>query len=410
MNPLFLKSFFTYLQIYKPLAWAQLSHQKIRLAVAMTGVAFSNILIFTQLGLRALLFDGITLVPENLKGDLFLVSAYAPTIEFGSFPQIFLYKAAAIDGVASVSPLYIGNANWVNPETIQQSNEQTNKPPKDFNFFPNTVKILAFNPVQPVFNLPEVNQQLERLQIPGGVLFDRLSQPQLGPVPELFNQQGTVSTVMNRRGVYVVGLFSLGSTFFDKGHIIMSDWNYANRQGQEKLQRVSVGIITLKPGVEIKLIQQLIKSNLSQDVKVLTRAELLQAEKDFRAAFPEGKILNFGAAVGFIVGIVIVYQVLYTDVSDHLPEYATLKAMGYSDISLLRVVLLEAIILAVLGFIPGFFTSYGVYNLLSVVTRIPLTMRSDVAFQVFLLTLLMCAISGAIAMNKLSSADPADVF
>lgn len=114
--------------------------------------------------------------------------------------------------------------------------------------------------------------------------------------------------------------------------------------------------------------------------------------------------------MGFIVGIVIVYQVLYTDVSEHLPEYATLKAMGYSDRALLAVVLQEALILAVLGFVPGYFASYGVYQLLVVITRVPLVMKTAVAVQVFVLTLVMCVVSGAIAMNKLRAADPADVF
>ena len=114
--------------------------------------------------------------------------------------------------------------------------------------------------------------------------------------------------------------------------------------------------------------------------------------------------------MGFVVGVVIVYQILYTDVSDHLPEYATLKAIGYSDWILLGVILQEALILAILGFIPGYFASYGVYQLLVVITRVPLTMKAAVAVQVFILTLVMCSLSGVIAMNKLRSADPADVF
>ncbi|MEM9906032.1 MAG: FtsX-like permease family protein, partial [Cyanobacteria bacterium P01_D01_bin.44] len=145
-------------------------------------------------------------------------------------------------------------------------------------------------------------------------------------------------------------------------------------------------------------------------IRVLTQAEIIEAEQAFQASLPNGKILDFGAAMGFVVGVVIVYQVLYTDVNDHLPEYATLKAMGFSDRALLTVVLQEALILALLGFIPGYLTSYGVYSALTYVTRIPLSMRLGVAVQVFGLTLVMCILSGAIAMNKLRSADPADVF
>lgn len=412
MKPAFLTSLLNQLQANKPLSWAQLSHQKVRLVVALTGVAFSNILIFTQLGLRALLFDGIALLPERLKGDLFLVSAYAPSIDFGSFSKIHLYQADAVEGVALVSPLYIGSANWVNPEDLQQQDNSVpdNNGEEGFDLFPNQVKILAFNPVQPALDIPEVNQQLEWLNVPGSVLFDRLAQDKLGPIPELFAQQRPVSTIMNNRRTHVVGLFSLGSNFFDNGHVVMSDWNYARQNGQDSLQKVNVGCILLEPGFDPKIVQVQLRASLPKDVKVLTREELTKAERAFRESDPSGTILTFGAAMGFIVGVVIVYQVLYTDVSDHLPEYATLKAMGYSDQALLTVVLQEAVILAVLGFIPGYITSFWIYGLLTNLTKIPLAMRTDVVVQVFLLTLVMCVISGAIAMNKLRSADPADVF
>lgn len=202
----------------------------------------------------------------------------------------------------------------------------------------------------------------------------------------------------------------MGSTMWDRGHIIMNDWNYGRWKGQNKLEAASLGILTLEAGVDPQQVIEIINNNLGNEIKVLTKEELIQGEQDYVAQFPEGKILNFGAMIGFVVGIVIVYQVLYTDVSEHLPEYATLKAMGYSDRALLVVVLQEALILAVLGFMPGLFASYGVYQLLEAATKIPLVMRTDVAIQVFVLTIVMCLLSGAIAVNKLRAADPADIF
>lgn len=397
-------------QARKPLGWAQLTHRKVRLLVAMLGVAFANILIFTQLGLRAMLFDGVTLVPDHLQGDLFLVSAYAPNIDLGSFPRIFLYQADGVEGVAAASPLYIAFADWVNPLDLDRPPAATDVPQPTFELFPTSVKVLAFNPTQPVLNIPAVNQQLDRLTAPGAVLYDRLGQTKLGPISALFRQQGGISTLMNNRRVYVVGLFSLGSTLFDNGHVVISDWTYAQWYGANFLEQVTVGCLTLEPGADREAVRSRLQATLPPDVRVLTQAELAAAEQAFRASLPNGKVLNFGALMGFIVGLVIVYQVLYTDVSDHLPEYATLKAMGYSDTSLLRVILQEALILAVLGFIPGYFASYGVYHLLTYITRVPLTMKTTVALQVFILTLIMCGMSGAIAMNKLRSADPADVF
>ncbi|MGB3300493.1 MAG: ABC transporter permease DevC [Phormidesmis sp.] len=402
----------TYWQARKPLGWAQLTHRKVRLLVAIMGVAFSNILIFTQLGLKDMLFDGVTLVPDHLQGDLFLVSAYAPNIDLGTFPRIYLYQADAVQGVESASPLYIEFSNWVNPEDLARSenSSESDDTSESFQLFSNSVKILAFNPQQPVLAIPEIDRQKDLLSAPSAVLYDRLGQEKLGPVVEQFQSAGSVNTLMNNQRVYVAGLFSLGSTLFDNGHVVMSDWSYTQWYGAESLDRVSVGCLGLAAGEDLEGVRSRLISALPNSIKVLTQTELAAAEQAFRASLPNGKVLNFGAAMGFVVGIVIVYQVLYTDVSEHLPEYATLKAMGYADRTLLGVVLQEAIILAVLGFVPGYFASFGVYQLLVLITRVPLVMKTAVAVQVFVLTLVMCVVSGAIATNKLRAADPADVF
>jgi putative ABC transport system permease protein len=397
-----------------PLAWAQLSYQKVRLVVATTGVCFANILMFTQLGLLAMLTEGTTKLHESLGGDLLLMSSFSPTLLFRiNFPIAYLYQASAIDGVASVSPLYLNRANWVNPDRLAKGSPvppSGSHPPPRRGLFGNEVRVIAFNPAQPVLNLPEVNGKLTKLRSPDAVLFDRLSQPSLGEVPTLLRDRPEVMTLMDNRRVYVVGLFSMGSTLNDKGNVIISDWNYAQRFGQDSLNQVRLGVITLERGAKRAIVLAKLRQNLPSDVSVLTHEELIQREQQFSSSQPEGVILKFGTVVGFVVGIIVIYQVLYTDISEHLGEYATLKAMGYSDRSLLMVVLGEAIILGVMGFVPSFFACVGIYHLLVVLTRIPLMMKAGVVIQVFILTMVMCVVSGAIATRKLRSADPADVF
>lgn len=414
MRSPFFKALLKPLHFETPLAWAQLSHQKVRLVVATTGVCFANILMFTQLGLQAMLTEGTTTLHESLGGDLYLVSSFSPTLQFGlTFPRAYLYKAAAVDGVAAASPLYIGSANWVNPNEASKSrspNAVDGTSAEDMDLFGNQVRILAFNPAQPVLNLPEVNQQLTQLSAANAVLFDRLSQSSLGAVPDLLVQQPEVSTIMGNRRTYIIGLFSMGSTLFEKGNVIMSDWNYTQWSSPDSLNNVTIGVLTLTPGANLQTVQAQLRTILPPEVAVFTREELIQKEQLFQASEPNGVILKFGTIVGFIVGVIIVYQVLYADVNDHLSEYATLKAMGYSDRTLLWVVLQEGIVLAILGFIPGFVASFGIYQLLTTLTRIPLAMKTAVALQVFLLTLIMCAVSGAIASGRLRSADPADIF
>ncbi|KAF3886702.1 MULTISPECIES: ABC transporter permease DevC [Nostocales] len=396
-----------------PLAWAQLSHQKIRLAVATTGVCFANILMFTQLGLLAMLTDGTTKIHESLTGDLLLISSFSPSLFFRiSFPRAYLYQAAAVDGVVSASPVYIGRGNWVNPNQLSSPQDDSGKPKsRETRMFGNEVRIIAFNPAQPsVLNIPEVNQQIAKLVVPDAVLFDRLSQSSLGDIPKRLEKSEEVATLMDNRRTFAVGLFSMGSTISDKGNVIMSDWNYAQRFGDDSLKQIRIGVLILEKGADIKTVQERLRDRLPDDVAVLTRDELIQRERQFHESQPEGIILKFGTIVGFVVGVIILYQVLYADINDHLSEYATLKAMGYTDRWLLLVVLQEAIILGFMGFIPGFISSVGIYQLLATLTRIPLTMKVSVALQVFILTLVMCSISGAIATGKLRSADPADVF
>jgi putative ABC transport system permease protein len=114
--------------------------------------------------------------------------------------------------------------------------------------------------------------------------------------------------------------------------------------------------------------------------------------------------------MGFIVGAVIVYQIIYSDVFNHLSEYATLKAMGYRHIYLLKVVFEESIILAFLGYIPGLIISNIMYASIEAETKLPVMMTPELTIFVLILAFIMCFIAGVIAMRKLRHADPADIF
>jgi putative ABC transport system permease protein len=242
------------------------------------------------------------------------------------------------------------------------------------------------------------------------LIFMQLSRSQLGPIPAQMVVQPTTGAMLNNQRLIVNGLFNLGSSFFlSEGNIIMSDRTFAEMYGSNALQQVALGIIRVKPGTNLIALKQGIERAIP-GVKALTHQELQTRELEFQDTNPSSTIFNFGAIMGFIVGVEIVYQVLYSDVSDHLSEYATLKAIGYSQRSLLLVIFQEALFLAVLGYIPGFIATLGMYQLLTTLTRLELIMTIDLALTVFILTLAMCLISAAISSNKLRAADPADVL
>jgi putative ABC transport system permease protein len=347
-----------------------------------------------QLGFVDLFAGGAILLPKYLQGDLFIMNSSSKFISPRSFDRTLLYQAAAFEGILSAEPLYLSYGTWA----------------YDKNTVSYDTRIFAYNTRIQAFKIPEIERQQAQLSEPFTVLFDRLSRAPLGPVPAQMATKSTVTATLNNRLLKVNGLFNLGSSFFlSEGNLITSEFTYAELFGASALQKVSVGLIRVKPGTDLIALQRGIEQSVP-GIQVLTRQELAAKELQHQDENPASTIFNFGALMGFIVGVAIVYQVLYSDVSDHLSEYATLKAIGYSDRSLLIVIFQEAIFLAIIGYIPGFIATLGMYQLLTTLTRLELIMTINLALTVFILTLAMCLISAAIASNKLRAADPADVF
>lgn len=176
-------------------------------------------------------------------------------------------------------------------------------------------------------------------------------------------------------------------------------------------QQIQIGLIKLQADAHPQQVAQSLGNDLPEDVMILTNESFAQAEKAYWAkTTPIGFVFGLGVIVSFIVGIVIVYQIIYADIADHLPQYAMLKAIGYSDRYLIVVLIQEALLLAVLGYIPGFIVSLGLYQLAATATMLPIFMTIERGFTVFVLTVTMCLISAFTTIRKLNSADPADVF
>lgn len=379
-----------------PLAWRQLTKQKTRFAVALAGIAFADILMFLQMGFESALFDSSMKPHRALQADLVLINPQFQTLfSVKSFSRARLYQALAYEGVESAQSVYIATGQWQNPETR----------------IARAILVWGVEPTKPVFNFPEVNQNLEHLKQLNQVLFDRAGRPEYGAIADIFKKQGSVETEMNGKAIRVKGLFSLGASFAADGNVITSDSTFLQLFQERQPDHIEVGLIRLKPGADIEAVRSQLEAGLPDDVRVLTPDGFAEVEKTYWAnGTGIGFIFGLGVIMGFIVGIVIVYQILYSDVSDHLPEYATLKAMGYSDRYLLGVLLQEATLLAVLGYIPAFVLSFGLYQLVYVATMLPIGMTVARGVNVFVMTVVMCFVSGAIAIRKLQSADPADVF
>lgn len=380
-----------------PLAWLQMTREKTRLGVALAGIAFADILMFLQLGFKDALYNSAVTPHIALQGDLFLINPkFESLVLVRGFPKARLYQATGFEGVESVTYLYISQGQWRNPTTGVDR----------------TILVFGIDPANSAFKLPEVNQNLDKLKRLDRVLYDQSGRPEFGEIAELFHQSGSVETEVNNDVlVQVAGLFTMGTSFAADGNVITSDSTFLHLFPNRQSDQIDVGLIRIKPGADLEQVRANLEASLPNDVKVLTLESFGAGEKKYWAnATPIGFIFNLGTIVGFIVGTVIVYQILYSDVSDHLPEYATLKAMGYSDRYLVSVLIQEALFLAVLGFIPGSAVSFGLYHIAQVATQLPVVMTIDRAITVLVLTIVMCTASGAVAMRKLQSADPADIF
>ncbi len=384
------------LQRRTPLGWLQLSHERSRLLVALAGIAFADILMFMQLGFQSALYDSNTQLSRALQTDIILLSPKArSTQNLSMISRRRLYQALDVPGVKSAQPFYSNTIPWKNPQTRKET----------------TIQVIGFDPEFSAFKSAEVEQQLDRLKIPDTVLFDRGSRGEYKQAIAQIEQGQKVTTEIERRTITLNGLFRLGASFGADGLLIASDQTFLHLFPRREAGSISLGLITVQPGSSPEQVAAALKSHLPKDVRVLTHDEYIEFEMAFwTKESPIGFIFGLGTAMAFVVGIVLVYQVLSTDVNAHLREYATFKAMGYQQRYLLLVVFEEAIILALLGFIPGVTLPIAIYHLASTATALPIAMTVPRALWVFVLTVMMCSISGAIATRKLQAADPADMF
>ena len=379
-----------------PLAWLLLTRQPARLAVALAGIAFAGILMFMQLGFRDGLFDASVTVHKLFDADLVLMSPRTmSSIGMAGFPRRRLVQVMADADVVGTTPVHWNLLLWRNPETRHTR----------------SILSIGFEPGDPLFTDPSLREKAHVLNQLGRVLFDERSRPEFGPIGTWFRQGRTVETEVAGKRVRVAGLVALGPSFGADGNMLTSSETLLRLMPNTPPGSIELGLIRLRNGSDPLVVAERLRQKLPDDVAIYTKQGFEEFEKNYwRSSTAIGFIFTLGAAMGFIVGCVIVYQILYSDVSDHLPEYATLMAMGYPLINLLGVVAREGLLLAVLGYVPAWFAGQGLYALVRNGTRLPVYMNAERSILVFVLILAMCMGSAAMAMRKLADADPAEIF
>ena len=379
-----------------PVAWLQLTKEPLRLAAAVAGISFAVILMLVQLGFEDALLTSSGIHLSSLNCDLVLVSPeYQYVVGAGHFSERQLFRAFALNEVASVNKIYVAPTPLKNPAHGSDR----------------AILALGLAPVPGVLSIPAVDESIQRLRDPDTALFDEHCRPEFSTLPADFRKGLPAEAEIAGRKIKIVGVFSLGTSFGVDGNIIVSDQEFLRIFPYRNSDEADIGLVRLRPGADPESARARLERLIGPGVKVFTHAGIVARERNYWATnTPVGVVFRVGLIMGLFVGLIIVYQILYSDVTDHLREYATLKAIGYRDRDLALIVVRQAMILSVFGFIPGVAISQGVYYIAASATLLPLEMTAANIVAVYFLTAGMCSLSGILAARRLRSAEPASIF
>ena len=370
--------------------WRLLWHEKGRNALAVGGIFIAVLMIFLQLGFYSCVPKGGMQVYDQLRFDLLMTStSYVFQGQSYDFPRRRLYQALSLPEVTSAAPFYQSEASWLNME---------NRLRRD-------VFVMAFKPDDDVFKQDDIERQREVIKRPDTVLVDAATLAVYGP------QASGRPVEIGERAVTIGGRYSIGTGFLGLGVVLTSDLNFVRMFPDRSLATVSFGLIRLNPGANAGEVAARLREILPADTKVFTNSDLEAEEvKYWQTRTATGLIFGFGVAISIVVGIVILYQTMATQVIRHLAQYATLKAIGYTDGYLSGIVVSMAVTLAAIAFVPSLAAALIVYDKVRAITRLPIEMTAARLAAVLVLSLAMSALSALIAARILRRANPADLF
>lgn len=372
------------------LAWRILTHDKGRTALALVGIFMAMLLVFIQLGLFFAVPQGGMLLYDNMRFDLLLVSdRYAYQAQPGAFSASRLAAARGSPDVAAATPLYFGSGKWRGGDNGAWLD----------------LFVIGFDPASEVLTPAGIEEQRATLARPDTMLVDTVTRPIFGPLAT-----GRVVEIGDRK-MAIGGRYALGTGFMGLGVAVVDTANFARLFPHRGTDLVNLGAITLKPGVDPNRAAADLEKLTGPGTRIFTRASLAAHEAAYWTTRTSvGLIFGSGLLISVVVGIMVVYQVVSAQVSRQLPQFATLKAIGYADRTLAATVAAMALVIAAAGFGPALVAAVWVYRLIRQETLLPVAMTAGHAAVVLAAAFVMAAVSALLALGGLRRADPADVF
>jgi putative ABC transport system permease protein len=371
-------------------AWRMLTHEKGRNTLAVGGILVAVLMIFLQLGFYDCVPKAGMLVYNGLRFDILLTSSsYVSQVQSYDFPRARLYQSLSLPEVESASPFYQGEASWLTePGGIRRD-----------------LFVMGFRLADRSMRVDDIERQLDVLQRPDTLLVDTQTLPVYGP------KTPGRKVELRERAVEIGGQYALGTGFLGLGAVVVSDVNFIRIFPRRSLAAANLGLLNLRPGSNPDQVAARLRTLLPADTRVFTRPQIQTHEIAYwQTKAPTGIIFGFGVIISIIAGTIILYGTLATQVTRQLPQYATLKAMGYSNGSLRWIVVALALITAGVAYVPSLGVSLIIYERLRIIARLPIDMTVTRLLGVLAITLVMAAGSALLAVGKATRADPADLF
>lgn len=379
------------------MAWRNLTFEKRRLAASLAGVSFAILLMLMQLGFYRALLDNQLALIEMFNADLVIINRLKYTLVTSMpFSPRRIYQARTAQDVENVYPVYLESES----SRLQGFPEQISRP----------VRVIAFNPDDPALNIPGIDEMRAMLKLPETALFDSKSRPYWGSFrPGLHGE-------LEGQRLKIVGSFELGPDLVTDGNLIMGEDNFKRyfpwqRSGGMNMAQVELGLVKLKPSGSLAGAKLSLNERLPADVVVLTMDEFRDKEIQFwKSNTPMGYAFGLGVVLGFVIGTVICYQILFSDIHAQLPQFATLKAIGYTNGSLAVIVMQQSAYLALLAALPALMICWMLQSSISQLTHLTLHMTVSETSAVICVALVMSLLAGGVALRHVLSTDPAEVF
>jgi putative ABC transport system permease protein len=369
------------------LASRNLFQDRLRFVATLVGIVFSVVLVMVQMGLYLGFGRMVTAIIDHAPTDLWIVATGTKNFEDPSLIDTSIgTRVQAIDGVARVTPVVIGFADWRLPSGSRTPIFVVGSDPRAGELEPWNV----------------VEGSVQALSESGAVAIDRSYYHRLGI-------SGLGSTAEIHGKTVRVAAVTEGIRSFTTTPYVFCDIDHARAYIGLRANKTSHFLVRLKPGASLERIRQDVQSAIP-GVEALTPAQFRHRNRSFWLfGTGAGAALFGGALLGVIVGTVIVAQTLYSSTKDHLYEFATLRAMGCSNRYIFQVIGGQALINAGIGFGLAALIGLAVVEL-TAKSALPVVVTPTLMIGLLLLTVIMCMASASAAIIRVVRTDPVMVM